>query len=154
MILALRDLIVTELQGGESPLDGMECTIAAALLPRYTKKDVSELKVNVVPASIDKAEFERAADMRNNGLFVGLTKHLSEGQGDSSSDQEDLTEADSLVMLVESLIDWFSPTDETYFTAGDWVCMSAKAVPLYSFNHLEDHRTFHSVIQLQFEHRG
>ena len=106
--------------------------------PRFELPEMKELHVTVVPASIELTTASRSLVQIDYTIDVAVQKRF---------EKDGPTELDSLMALVEEIIDFFRMRRPA---GQDAVCVRAANEPIYSQDHMDQFRQFTSVVTLTF----
>lgn len=107
--------------------------------PQFELPELKELKVSVVPKGITITSLGRTSNQNDAAVDVAVQKKV---------DPADAAELDGLMLLVEKIADFFRLRRLTEMPTAAWI--KAENVPVYSTEHLEQHRVFTSVLTLTF----
>jgi len=132
----IADAVAAELNSGSF---SQSFTAARLVLPRFELKDLAELKVSVVPKSLDMTGATRAASQYAVSVDVGIQKRVHDME----------TETAQLGDLVDEIADFLRkrPLSETPFAA--WA--TTQNDPVYDPQHLDQHRVFTSVLSVTYK---
>ncbi len=135
-IAAVADAVVTELNSGQF---GQQFTARRLYRPRYQPQDLKTLQVAVVPKSLAIDAATRSGDLWECQIDVAVQKKLA------AETDEEIT---PLVELVETIARHFRlrrPSEKP-----DAICIKVEISPIYAVEHLDELRTFTSVVTLTF----
>jgi len=143
MIISLAEALKAELvaHAGEFSLP---FTVRRVYLPKATLEDLASLLVSVVPKADVTETSTRGHDEGNYTLDVAVQARLTK------SGDEEIQEADALMTFVEELKahlrrlvlqpDGYEPS----------VAVTVRNEPIYSVDHLDEHRVFTSLVTVGF----
>jgi len=137
-ILAIADAIVASLNG--APFS-MPFTAERHLVPSVTLEDLSVLHVTVAPRTIERAASGRRESWFDCTIDVGVQKKVS---GDA--------DADELIALTEDIAEHLSHQRLTGAPEAAW--LNTTTDPLISPEHLDQQRTFTSVVSVAYRVRA
>jgi hypothetical protein len=112
------------------------------VLPAWELKDLTELKVTVVPKGIEISGSTRSASQYDIAVDIGIQKKLSTNNTGMDA------EVEALGTLVDELADYLRrrPLSAASFTA--WVSIAND--PVYVPEHLTEQRVFTSVLTVTY----
>jgi DNA-binding XRE family transcriptional regulator len=113
--------------------------VARAYLPRVELADLKTLRVTVVPSGIIVATASRGQTQRDVAIDVAVQKKLGQEQNEA---------LDPLLALAEEIAEHFRGKRLDSFPDAAWVKTEFK--PIYAPEHIEQLRTFTSVLTLTF----
>ena len=134
--ISIADEVVTSLNGFSY---GIAFTAARKLWPFYELKDLSSLKVTVVPKSVEMTMMTRTAMEFNYQIDIAVQKSVT---------SPDASEVSTLMDLAVSIANSFR--SKVYSALGA-VCFKQTIDPLYSIDHIAPPSVFTSVIVLTFK---
>ncbi len=114
-------------------------TAARSYLPRVELADLKTLKVTVVPSSVSIVTASRGQTQRDVAIDVAVQKKLAHEQN---------ADLDPLLTLAEEIAEHFRGKRLDSFPDAAWVKTEFK--PIYAPEHIEQLRTFTSVLTLTF----
>lgn len=114
-------------------------TVARAYLPRVELADLKTLRVTVVPSGVIVATVSRNQTQRDVAIDVAVQKKLGQEQNEA---------LDPLLALAEEIAEHFRGKRLDSFPDAAWVKTEFK--PIYAPEHIEQLRTFTSVLTLTF----
>lgn len=114
-------------------------TVARSYLPRVELADLKTLKVTVVPSSVTVAAASRSQTQRDVAIDVAVQKKLG---------QEQNLSLDPLLALAEEIAEHFRAKRLDSFPGA--LCVKTEFKPIYAPEHIEQLRTFTSVLTLTF----
>lgn len=135
-LVALADAVAAELGNAEL---SQTITVRRLYRPRYQTQDLKDTTVTVVPKGLAIDAAARSGDFWDGQIDLAVQRKLA-----AESDEE----ITSLVELVEEIARHFRlkrPAQKA-----DAVCVKVEVEPLYAVEHLDELRTFTSVITLTF----
>jgi DNA-binding XRE family transcriptional regulator len=113
--------------------------VARAYLPRIELADLKTLRVTVVPSGVIVATASRNQTQRDVAIDVAVQKKLGQEQNEA---------LDPLLALAEEIAEHFRGKRLDSFPDAAWVKTEFK--PIYALEHIEQLRTFTSVLTLTF----
>ncbi len=116
---------------------------ARSYLPRVELADLKTLKVTVVPSSVSVVTASRGQTQRDVAIDVAVQKKLAREQN---------ADLDPLLILAEEIAEHFRGKRLDSFPDAVWVKTEFK--PIYAPEHIEQLRTFTSVVTLTFRMIG
>ena len=114
-------------------------TAVRSYLPRAELADLKTLKVTVVPSSVTVAAASRSQTQRDVVIDVAVQKKLGQEQNPS---------LDPLLALSEEIAEHFRAKRLDSFPGA--LCVKTEFKPIYAPEHIEQLRTFTSVLTLTF----
>ena len=108
-------------------------------LPRVELADLKTLKVTVVPSSVTVVAASRSQTQRDVAIDVAVQKKLG---------QEQNVSLDPLLALAEEIVEHFRAKRLDSFPGA--LCVKTEFKPIYAPEHIEQLRTFTSVLTLTF----
>jgi DNA-binding XRE family transcriptional regulator len=114
-------------------------TVARAYLPRVELADLKTLRVTVVPSGVTVATASRGQTQRDVAIDVAVQKKLGQEQNEA---------LDPLLALAEEIAEHFRGKRLDSFPDAAWVKTEFK--PIFAPEHIEQLRTFTSVLTLTF----
>lgn len=136
MITQVAEAVVAELNATSF---SQPITAIRSYLPRVELADLKMLKVTVVPSSVTVAAVSRSQNQRDVAIDVAVQKKLGQEQNPS---------LDPLLTLAEEIAEHFRGKRLDSFPDAAWVKTEFK--PIYAPEHIEQLRTFTSVLTLTF----
>ena len=136
LTIAVADAVVTELATGtfSLPIDPVR-----RVLPDYELADLKELRVTVVPGSVEIEGASRALSQHDLLIDIGIQKKLG-------TDID--TEVAELCGLVEEIGDYLKR--RSLQSVPDAVWVKSMNDPIYASDHLAEQRTFTSVLSVTY----
>lgn len=126
--------------------------------PRYKPAELNaEIQVPVVPASLAIEGADRGHVKKQVSVYIGVLKHLrpESTDGPDESADENLTELDQLMDLVNEIAEYFAPNGNgTVRLEGNgrhFTATSARVDQAYDVRQLEEQRQFTSVVVVEFD---
>jgi hypothetical protein len=113
--------------------------VTRAYLPRVELADLKTLRVTVVPSGVIVATASRNQTLRDVAINVAVQKKLAHEQN---------ADLDPLLTLAEEIAEHFPEKRLDSFPNAAWVKTEFK--PIYAPEHIEQLRTFTSVLTLTF----
>jgi len=114
-------------------------TAIRSYLPRVELADLKTLKVTVVPSSVTVVAASRSQTQRDVAIDVAVQKKLG---------QEQNVSLDPLLALAEEIAEHFRAKRLDSFPGA--LCVKTEFKPIYAPEHIEQLRTFTSVLTLTF----
>jgi hypothetical protein len=114
-------------------------TAIRSYLPRVELADLKALKVTVVPSSVTVAAASQSQTQRDVAIDVAVQKKLGQEQNPS---------LDPLLALAEEIAEHFRAKRLDSFPGA--LCVKTEFKPIYAPKHIEQLRTFTSVLTLTF----
>jgi hypothetical protein len=136
LITNVADAVVAELDATEFSL---EFQAERSYLPRQEFSALKTLKVTVVPSGMTVQQTSRDSAQRDVAIDVAVQHKLSNEANDS---------LDPLLALVEEIAEHFRAKRLDSFPDAAWVKTEFK--PIYAPEHIDQLRTFTSVLTLTF----
>jgi len=139
LVTDIADAVVTEL--GVAPPGTFSETFTAerCVLPEFDLEDLGELKVTVVPKSVEITSSTRAASQYEIAVDVGVQKKLG----------KDLdAEVAALGTLVDEIADYLCRRTLSAASFAAWVGITNE--PVYAPEHLAEQRVFTSVLTVTY----
>ncbi len=139
VVLQIADAIVAELASAPDGTFNLAFTPERAVLPSYQLLQMSDLRVTVVPRSVELTNASRTLAQHEVEIDIGIQKRVGK---DVDSDVEPLLD------LVEKIGDYLRrrPLQQASFAA--WV--RATNEPVYASDHLSEQRLFTSVLTVVY----
>ena len=134
--IEIADAVVTELNAG---VFSMALTSVRKVLPSFTLIELADLKVTVVPKSIDMTMVSRVISQSDIEIDIGIQKKIG-------SDVD--TDVSALIVLVEEIIDYMRKRVLSDATDANWI--GTQNDPIYAQEHLSSDRLFTSIITLTY----
>lgn len=142
-IVDIADAVVAVLNGASL---SQSFTAVRYYVPVHDLRDLVDLTVSVVPASLTSAILTRSnLASTDYVIHIGIQKVI--GQGPMTNAQA-LAAVDPLMQLVQEISDLFNGKPLVGYTAAD--CMSVENDPIYAPQHMDQQRVFTSVLALTF----
>ncbi len=113
--------------------------VTRSYLPRVELADLKTLRVTVVPSSVLVVTASRGQTQRDVSIDVAVQKKLVNEQN---------ADLDPLLALAEEIAEHFRGNRLDSFPDAAWVKTEFK--PIYAPDHIDQHRTFTSVLTLTF----
>jgi hypothetical protein len=136
VIIDIADAVVASLNAGSFSIP---FTAQRQYRPVLDLPQLQALHVTVVPRDVTIASAGRDRNQHDCRIDIAVQKKI---------DQERPAEIDPLMALVEQIADHFRLRRPEGFAEAVWV--RTENVPIYSVEHLEQHRVFTSVLTLTF----
>jgi hypothetical protein len=132
--IALADAVAAVINSGTF---SVPVTAHRLLLPEFELSDLAELKVTVVPRSVEMTPLSRKAMVYEVEIDIGIQKKLA-GEID--------TELPGLLTLVEEINVFLRKR-----TLSDAVWIKSSIDPIYAREHLSQSRVFTSVLTITYK---
>lgn len=136
LITQVADAVIAELN---STTFSQPIAAVRSYLPRVELADLKVLKVTVVPSSVTVAAVSRSQTQRDVAIDVAVQKKLG---------QEQNVSLDPLLALAEEIAEHFRAKRLDSFPGA--LCVKTEFKPIYAPEHIEQLRTFTSVLTLTF----
>lgn len=136
LITQVAEAVVAELNAATF---SQPITATRSYLPRVELADLKVLKVTVVPSSVTVAAVSRSQTHRDVAIDVAVQKKLGQEQNIS---------LDPLLTLAEEIAEHFRAKRLDSFPGA--LCVKTEFKPIYAPEHIEQLRTFTSVLTLTF----
>lgn len=136
LITQVADAVIAELN---ATTFSQPVTAIRSYLPRVELADLKSLKVTVVPSSVTVAAASRSQTQRDVAIDVAVQKKLG---------QEQNVSLDPLLALAEEIAEHFRAKRLDSFPGA--LCVKTEFKPIYAPEHIEQLRTFTSVLSLTF----
>ena len=135
----IADAVATELNAASGGTFSQAFTAVRRVLPEFELADLAELKVSVVPKSVEMTRSTRAGAQYDIAVDIGVQKKLG----------KDLdTEVAALGTLVDEMADWLRGRILTQAPYGTWLSIAND--PVYVPEHLAERRVFTSVLTVTY----
>ena len=140
-IIQIADALVTRLNGGTF---SQPITAVRTVFPNFELKELSTLKVTVVPRSVDTVLLTRSNDQDDYSIDIGVQKKLTVNYE---------SETATLIGLVTEIKDFLKLKHLTISTkVAMWI--STKIDPIYSREHIAGDNVFTSVVTVTYRTVG
>lgn len=136
LILQIADSVLAELN---ATTFSQLLSVSRSYLPRVELTDLKVLRVTVVPSSMTVAAISRSQTQRDVAIDVAVQKKLGQEQNAS---------LDPLLALAEEIAEHFRAKRLDSFPGA--LCVKTEFKPIYAPEHIEQLRTFTSVLTLTF----
>ena len=136
-IIQIADAVVVELNGGtfSAPINPMRM-----ILPNFDLKELADLKVTIVPKSVDSSLLTRASDQDDFVIDIGVQKKLTENFE---------AETVSLISFVTEIKDFLRKKNlQIGSKFAMWI--NTKIDPIYSREHIAGDNVFTSIISVTY----
>lgn len=142
MLITLQtaDAVKTELNNATPGTFGVTFTAERKIIPTYKLTELDEVKVSVVPRSIDISQATRATSAYEIGVDVGVQRKV--GKTTETADVEELAE------LTGEIVEYITQRNLSALPGIRW--QVTKNDPIYDADMLEEQRVFMSVISLTY----
>lgn len=144
-IVAIADAVVAEING-TALLTPFTAAAVRSYAPSNATEDLKTLEVTVVAAEWDPAPLSRGETDNQYVIHIGIQKRI--GPMAMTNDAIN-TACDPLMQLVQDIVDLFQR--ENLDVNGIAAEMVTTNRPIYSPDHIREHRVFTSIIQLTFK---
>lgn len=138
LIIALADAVVTALNGAVDGTFNAEFTAVRAYRPQFNLEGLETLRVSVVPRSLAMEAATRTSLQRDVQIDVAVQKKVN---------VDDAAVIDAQMALVEQIAEFFKFKRLPSVGA---IWLVTQNAPIYSAEHLEQHRVFTSMLTLTF----
>lgn len=136
-IAQIAEAVATEINAGTfTPA----VTAVRSFRPQFDLKDLSDLKVTVVPKAIEASPADRSRLQRDCRIDVAVQKRVS--ATDASAEMDDL------LQLADDIVAHMARRPLADQPAARWLAVSQK--PIYAVDHLEQYSVFTAVIELTY----
>jgi len=135
----IADAVATELNAAPGGTFSQEFTAVRRVLPEFELADLAELKVSVVPKSVEMTRSTRAGAQYDIAVDIGVQKKLGKDFD---------TEVAALGTLVDEMADWLRGRILTQAPYGTWLSIAND--PVYVPEHLAERRVFTSVLTVTY----
>jgi hypothetical protein len=139
-IAALADAVAAHINAGTF---SQSLTAARMFQPAFTLEDLKDLRVSVVPRTVQMSPVTRDSLAVEYVVDVGVQKKLPADNADAAIDE--------LLVLVEAIADHLRFQRLEGFPDSAWVGISNE--PVVSSEALEQHRVFTSVLSVTYRER-
>lgn len=140
-VITIADALVLKLNGGTF---SQSFTATRTVLPIFELKELGEIKVTVVPRSVESSIITRVSDQDDYSIDIGIQKKLT-------ADFE--SEIVALIGLVTEIKDFLRLGHlQIGSTFAKW--LSTKIDPVYSREHIAGDNVFTSVITVTYRMVG
>lgn len=139
-IAALADAVAAHVSAGSY---GQPVTAVRMYQPAFTLEDLKDLRVSVVPRTLQMSPVTRDSLAIEYVIDVGVQKKLPAEGADAAIDE--------LLVLVEAIADHLRFQRLPGFPDAAWVGISNE--PVVSSDALEQHRVFTSVLSVTYRER-
>ncbi|HOQ06137.1 MAG TPA: hypothetical protein PKY88_13100 [Anaerohalosphaeraceae bacterium] len=135
----IADAVVSELNNSEAGFS-LDFTAERILLPYFEQKDLVSLKVTVVPSEVSYSSLSRSSVLAEYGIDVAVQKKVNVGSDD---------DIETLIGLTKEIADYLR---RKKLALADYACWARSQIsPLYSVEHLLDHKVFTSVVKISYK---
>ena len=139
-VIAIADAVAAELNTGSFSIP---FTARRMLLPDFALAELTDIKVTIVPNSVEMTPFCRQWTQYDYAIDIGIQKKLS---GDTDTDLPEL------LALVDEMLTFLRKRTLTAAPSAVWI--KTLNEPLYSREHLSQSRVFTSVITVTYRTVG
>ncbi len=133
-VIDIADAVVAELNDGSF---SQAFTALRKYRPEFELKELAELQVTVVPRSLERSIAGRGCRQIDYDIDIAVQKRIS-----------DDADCDALMGLVQEIIDYLDDHSLTAYPAARWVKIVND--PIYAPEHLQDKRSFTSILTLTY----
>ena len=137
------DAVVNELNNAPAETFSQEFTAIRKAIPAHTLKELAELKVIVVPKSVEIEKANRRQDLYTVSVDIGVQKKIGTGIE---------TEVASLCQFVGEIVEYVTRHPLTDMPGLNW--HTTQNTPIYDLETLEDMRVFLSVVTASYKGLG
>ncbi len=139
LVTDIADAVVAELGAAPPDTFSMAFTAERHVLPEFELKDLADLKVTVVPKSVEITAASRASSQYEIAVDIGIQKKLG----------KDLdTEVAALGTLVDEIADYLRHRKLSQASFAVWVGIGNE--PVYAPEHLAERRVFTSILTVTY----
>ncbi len=138
-IIELADAVAHEINSAPEGWFGAPLAAARQVLPAHRLEDLADLRVTVVPKSVESSGSSRALTRLDWRIDVGVQKKLG---------RDIESEVDGLCALVERLGSFLRRRPLERMPLAAWTDLQND--PVYAPEHLAEHRVFTSVVTLTY----
>jgi len=140
LIVNLADAVVEQINSAPEGTFSETFTAARHYRPEFELKELSEVRVSVVPRKIDITNISRQANQYDVAIDVAVQKKVNAA---------DLEQLDALMALVEQIADIFR-LRRVPLPDGSALWGKTENDPVFAPEHLETKQVFTSVLTLTF----
>ncbi|HUS47876.1 MAG TPA: hypothetical protein VM098_07145 [Phycisphaerae bacterium] len=137
--LDIADAVVTELAGAPPGTFALPFTPQRRVLPQFELSELKDLKVTVVPRSVENSPAARGLTLKDVQIDIGIQKRLGKDVD---------SEIVPLLTLVEQIDGWLR--QRPLQAAGNAPWLKSANDPLYASEHLAEDRVFTSVLTVSY----
>ncbi|QDU33046.1 hypothetical protein KS4_10870 [Poriferisphaera corsica] len=141
LITEIADAVAHELNTANASTFSQSFTAQRSVLPLFDLEDLKELKVTVVPKSVEINGSTRSVSQYDITVDIGIQRKLSNS---STVDAQ----VESLGMLVDEIAEYLRQRKLTSAAFAAWV--SSTNDPVYAVEHLAEKRVFTSVLTVTY----
>jgi hypothetical protein len=141
LVMDIADAVAAQLNAAEAGTFSQEFTAIRKTIPAYEPVELEELKVTVVPKSLEITPATRAGSQYDIAVDIGIQKKLA------SPDSVD-AEAETLSDLVDEIAEHLRQQPLAAAPHANWVATANE--PIYVPEHLAEKRIFTSVLTLTY----
>lgn len=142
LVINAADAVAAELNAAPPDAFGHEFTATRRVLPVFDLADLTDLRVTVVPKSVEITGSTRATSQYDITVDVGIQQKLAAHSGDVDAQVE------ALGTLVDRIADYLRRRPLLSFPGLAWV--GTRNEPVYAPEHLSEQRVFTSVLTLTY----
>ncbi|MBI1373351.1 MAG: hypothetical protein GC159_11525 [Phycisphaera sp.] len=139
LVIDIADAVATELNNAAPGTFSQAFTAERQVLPIFELADLAELKVTVVPRSVQITGSTRAASQYEIAIDVGVQKRIGKQVDD---------DVETLSTLVDEIGDYLRRRQLSQATYAAWVSIDNE--PVYAREHLAEQRVFTSVLTVTY----
>ena len=138
LVINVADAVKVELNAAPEGTFSLAFIAERRVLPEFELKDLTELKVTVVPKRLEITGATRAASQYEITIDIGVQKKLTPGSGDVD------TKVTALLTLVDQIADYLRRRPLIDLPGVTWVSIAND--PVYAPEHLFEKRVFTSIL--------
>ncbi|HEX7010619.1 MAG TPA: hypothetical protein VF184_11590 [Phycisphaeraceae bacterium] len=142
LITDIADAVAAELNAAPAGTFDPSFTAQRRVLPVFDLAELAELKVTVVPKSVQVTGSTRATSQYDITIDIGVQQKLAPGNHDVDA------EVAALGALVDQIAEYLRRRPLAGFPGAAWV--STTNEPVYSPEHLLEQRVFTSVLSVTY----
>jgi len=139
LVIDIADAIAAELNAAPPGTFSQALTAERQVLPIFELADLAELKVTVVPRSVQITGSTRAASQYEIAIDVGVQKRVSKQVDD---------DVETLGTLIDEIADYLRRRQLGQATYAAWISIDNE--PVYAREHLAEQRVFTSVLTVTY----
>jgi len=142
LLVQLQAAVIAELNDAAFAAEhGEEFVAVRKYRAEYEVKDLTDLKVTVVPKAADRTIASRGETAQEFQIDVAVQQRLP-----ADFEQERI---DELLLLVEQIAEWMLARRPATFTTA--ICVAVSETPIYSVEHLDAMRVLTAPVTLTFK---
>lgn len=139
LVIQIADAVVAELNAAELHASDPGVAAARHYRPQFELAELKSVRVTVVPKAIEVAALSRSQNQHDVAIDIAIQKKLQTA---------DLAELDPLMDLVQALGDLLRLKRLAAFPSATW--LKTENAPIYSPEHIDQHRVFTSVLTVTY----